>query len=292
MTEKKMRDLLAQGYSIKQIAVMLGMAEDFIQEVVDDRWGQFDFGSFIGRQVLVKEKQKAPLNERVIIGTGIAIVKGISNSGDQVMLENPGFPGISRWVEAKNLKIVRESGEDGNSPAGETGPATDGISSQLKSFCIDYITALGEVLDLVIRVGHQEHEAGFNEAMHFLSRGRVVPGDNRSPFLFGVLEQDRPQMLAKIKQSAKLAGIPYDKLSPLNQFIMAITPYVYYCLEKYLPNAPGLREEARHLMNTSDFPRYLQETLGYSISQEIKGAFWNPKPLGFLASIFGFGHRH
>jgi len=53
-----------------------------------------------------------------------------------------------------------------------------------------------------------------------------------------------------------------------------------------------LREEARHLMNAKSFPRYLQENLGYPISQTIKGAFWKPNPLAFVARLLGFGRRH
>ena len=190
--------------------------------------------------------------------------------------------------------LGRRLGDDRNSPTQGVGAvpveAAD-ISWQLKSFCSDYITALGEALDIAIRVGHEEYEAGFNEAMDMLSKGWFhVPG--RNPFQFGVLKEDRPQVLSEVKRYAEVAGIPYNKLSPVNQFIVTIPPYVFYCLEKYLPNDPGLREEARHLMNTRGFPRYLQENLGYPISQKIKGAFWIPKPLGFLPRLFGFGHRH
>ena len=152
------------------------------------------------------------------------------------------------------------------------------ISRQLESFCSDHITALGEALDIAIRVRHEEYEAGFNEAMDMLSGGPLHPG--RNPFQFGVLKEDRPQMLAEIKRYAEAAGIPYNKLSPVNQFIVTIPPYVFYCLEKYLPDDPDLREEARRLMNTRGFPRYLQENLGYPISQTIKGAFWIPSHSG------------
>lgn len=159
------------------------------------------------------------------------------------------------------------------------------ISPQLESFCRDYITALGIALDVAIRVGRREYEAGFNDAMYVLSQGG--PGlHGRNPFRFGVHEDDRPRMLAEIKRYADEAGIPYNKASPLNQFIVTIPPYVFYCLEKYLLDEPDLREEARRLITTKGFPRYLQEELGYPISQRIKGAFWRPNPFGFLARIF------
>ena len=159
------------------------------------------------------------------------------------------------------------------------------ISWQLQSFCSDCITALGIALDIAIRDRH-EYEAGFNEAIDMLSE-TSVPGEVPK----GVPKEDRPQMLAEVKRYAEVAGVPYNKLSPVNQFIVTIPPYVFYCLEKYLPDDSDLRQEARRLINTWGFPRYLQEDLGYPISQTIKGAFWTPKVPGFLARIFGLGRR-
>ena len=165
------------------------------------------------------------------------------------------------------------------------------MKKQLESFCSDYITALGETLDIAIRVHRKEYEAGFDDTMDMLSNARLW--SSKTAFLFGaVSKKDRPRMLTEVKQYAEVAGIPYNKLSPLNQFLVTIPPYLFYCLEKYLPNDPELRKEATRLMNARGFPRYLQEELGYPISQKIKGAFWRPKPLGFLARLFGFGRRH
>lgn len=192
--------------------------------------------------------------------------------------------------------LVRRTDYERKSPTQMASTAPVGaldVSSELESFCSDYITALGEALNIAIRVGHEEYEAGFNSAMDLLSKGPVGLGlHSRNPFQFGVLKVDRPKVLSEIKRYAEVAGIPYNKLSPLNQFMVTIPPYVFYCLEKYLPDDPGLREEARHLMNTRGFPRYLQENLGYPISQKIKGAFWKPNPFGFLARLFGLGRRH
>ena len=153
------------------------------------------------------------------------------------------------------------------------------ISRQLELFCTDYITALGGALDIVIRVNNKEYEAGFNEAMNALSKGWLnVPG--KTVFQCGVLEEDRPRMLAEIKLQAELGGIPYNNLSPLNQFMATIPPYIFYCLKKYLQNNPSLLEEASRLMNTDGFPRYLQKEIGMSIAQEIKGALWRPNLFG------------
>lgn len=198
----------------------------------------------------------------------------------------------------RDYRQKRKSVQERNSPTQRVDTASVealDISPQLESFCSDHITALGEALDIAMRVNHKEYEAGFNEVMDIFSTGwlgAALMGGN--PFRFGVLKEDRPRMLAEIKLLAESGGIPYNKMSPINQFFVTIQPYVFYCLEKYLPNDPGLREEAKRLMNTSGFPRYLTENLGYPISQTIKGAFWIPKPFGFLARLFGFGvgHRH
>lgn len=158
------------------------------------------------------------------------------------------------------------------------------ISWQLESFCERCIINLGTALDIEIR-DRNEYETGLNMALDTISEMRTPDA------IGGVPQKDRPQMLAEVKRYAEAAGIPYNKLSPLNQLIVAIPPYVFYCLEKYLPDEPELREEARRLMNTRGFPRYLQENLGCSISQTIGGAFCRPKVPGFLVRLFGFGHH-
>ena len=104
-------------------------------------------------------------------------------------------------------------------------------------------------------------------------------------------EEDIFQLLLEVKQNAEVIGIPYNKLSPLNQFIVAIPPYMVYCLEKYLPDDPSLQEEVNNLLNASIFPRYLQDNFGIPISQDIKGAFWRPNPLGYLLRLFGLKRK-
>ncbi len=162
------------------------------------------------------------------------------------------------------------------------------ISLELKSFCNDYITALGEALNISIMVHRKEYEAGFNDVMDQLSNGWSISGGT-AWFFTAVSRKDRPQMLSEIKQYAEISGISYNKLSPINQFFVTIPPYIYYCLKKYLPDEPSLKEEAIQLMNTKGFPRYLQEDLGYPISQKIKGAFRMLRTPSFLARLFGKG---
>lgn len=203
------------------------------------------------------------------------------------------FELLYNMAEDSVQDLGKEFGDKKNSHTQGTGAApveTVDISPQLKSFCSDYITALGEALDTAIRVDHKEYEAGFNDAMDILSSGRWDIPD-RNPFQFKVPRKDRPEMLSEIEQLAEITGIPYNKLSPLNQFIVTIPPYIFYCLEKYIPE-PELKEEASRLIATRGFPRYLQKDLGGPISQKIGGAFWKPNALGCLARLFGFGRRH
>ena len=147
------------------------------------------------------------------------------------------------------------------------------ITPELESFCRDYITVLAIHLDVVIRIRRKEHESAFNAVMDSLSSVGPALARKRNPFQFAVRIEDRQQLLTETKLLAEAGGIPYNRLAPLNQFLVTIPAYLFYCLENYLQDAPDLQEEARRLMNTEGFRRYLQEELGYPISQRIGGAF-------------------
>jgi len=135
------------------------------------------------------------------------------------------------------------------------------ISKELKKFCYDCIYELAVSFNKTLSRGI-EYEACFDIVMDMLS----VPSEARleifSDTLYGA--------------SVNIAGIPYHKLSPINQFIVTLPPYVFYCLKNKLPDNTSLVNEAARLMSTPTFPRYLQEQIGVSISQEIKGALWKP----------------
>ena len=77
----------------------------------------------------------------------------------------------------------------------------------------------------------------------------------------------------------------YNKLSPLNQFLLTIPGYVFYCLKTELPQNKELFNEAVILMEHPSFPRYLQETIGVPVSQEIKGALFMPSIRGFIMTL-------
>ncbi len=142
------------------------------------------------------------------------------------------------------------------------------ISERLKSFCYDSVYELASAFNTVLLAG-KEYEIGFNEVMSIL----CVQTAERKVIWSGALV------------CAEMACIPYHTLSPLNQFIVTIYPYVRYCLENKLPDDKTLREEADTLLNDGAFPRYVQEQLGVKISQEVKGALWRPSPVGMSSTV-------
>jgi hypothetical protein len=151
------------------------------------------------------------------------------------------------------------------------------ISEELRSFCYDRIYELASTFNSTLSAG-LEYEDGFNIVMDSL----VVP------------EKEKKNILSEAFYLSKVAGIPYHKLSPVNQFMVAVPPYVCYCLENKLPDNRGLKEEATILKDDPTFYRYLQEQLGMKISQEIKGALWRPKVPGLgklVDSISGLKYR-
>lgn len=137
------------------------------------------------------------------------------------------------------------------------------ISEELRSFCYDCIYELANAFNSTLSAG-LEYEDGFNVIMDRLA----------------VSEGEKRNILSGVFYSSEVAGIPYHKLSPVNQFIVTIPSYIFYCLENKLPNDARLKEEAIILKDDPTFPRYLQEQLGVKISEEIKGALWRPKLLG------------
>lgn len=144
------------------------------------------------------------------------------------------------------------------------------ISGKLQHFCYDCIYELGNAFNYSLSAGF-EYENGFNRVMDILN----MPEGERGNILSGVF------------RFSDEAGIPYYKLSPLNQFIVTIPPYILYCLKNRLPDDTKLKEEAIQLMNDVHFVRFLQEELGMKISQEIKGALWRPNFLGWAFGKLG-----
>lgn len=144
------------------------------------------------------------------------------------------------------------------------------ISVKLQSFFYECVYELGNAFNYSLSAGF-EYEDGFNRVMDILD----VPEDKRGNILSGVF------------RFSDEAGIPYYKLSPLNQFIVTIPPYILYCLKNRLPDDTKLKEETIQLMNDVHFVRYLQEELGVKISQEIKGALWRPNFLGWAFGKLG-----
>ena len=59
-----------------------------------------------------------------------------------------------------------------------------------------------------------EYEAGFNTVAVML----------------GVPQKAKEDIFSQVLYFSKVAGRPYHELSPINQFIVSIPPYVLYCI--------------------------------------------------------------
>lgn len=150
------------------------------------------------------------------------------------------------------------------------------ISKGLKKFCYDSIYELANAYNSTLSAG-LEYEKGFNRVTDML----------------GVPQKAKEDIFLEVLYFSKVAGIPYHKLSPVNQFIVTIPPYVLYCMKNKLPDDSNLKEEAAILKDDGSFYRYLQAQ-SMSIAQEIKGALWKPRLLGLgklLDSISGLRYR-
>jgi len=137
------------------------------------------------------------------------------------------------------------------------------ISEGLKEFCYDRVYKLASAYNLTLSDG-LEYEEGFNTVADIL----------------GISQEAKEDIFLKVLYSSKVAGIPYHELSPVNQFIVSIPPYVLYCIANELTSDSRLKQEATMLKDDTSFYRYLQEEIGVNISQEIKGALWKPRLFG------------
>jgi|GEM_PF-3228233 len=155
------------------------------------------------------------------------------------------------------------------------------ISEELERFCYDSIYELANAYNSTLSAGI-EHEEGFNQVADRL----------------GISQKAKEDIFSKMLYFSEVAGIPYHELSPINQFIVSIPPYIIYCIENKIPDDSSLKEEATKLVNNlvdnNKFYRYLQEKIGISIAQEIKGALWKPSLFGLgkvLDSITGLRYK-
>ena len=138
------------------------------------------------------------------------------------------------------------------------------ISEDLHKICWDWVYDLAISFNKTLSRGI-EYEACFEIVMDMLS----VPPEERPSILLATL-------------APNIEGIPYHKLSPLNQFITTIPGYVAYCLQNRLPDNEDLSTEVSALIENPAFPRYLQEEIGFQVSQEVKGALRRPNILGWF----------
>ena len=133
------------------------------------------------------------------------------------------------------------------------------MSRELHGFCRKCIYELAIKYNENI-LNHIEYEECFENVMRSLN---VPPAEKEIIF-------------QSILSLTNYRHVPYNKLSPLNQYMVAIPGYVFYCLKNRLTGNKQLIEEAETLMEDPLSPRYLQESLGIPVSKEIKGAFQKP----------------
>ena len=138
------------------------------------------------------------------------------------------------------------------------------ISKDLHKICWAWVYELAVAFNETLSRGI-EYEPCFEIVMNMLS----VPPREIVPIF-------------SVTLTPNIEGIPYHKLSPLNQFITTIPGYVAYCLQNKLPDNEDLSREAAILIENPAFPRYLQEEIGFPVSQEVKGALSRPNIRGWF----------
>ena len=131
------------------------------------------------------------------------------------------------------------------------------LSEELKCYCYDHIHKLAKVYEAAL-TSRMEYETGFSYVMNSLNIPR----------------SEQEKMLSTIQYSSEMQGIPYHRLSPANQFIMSVSPYIWYCLETHPPRTMT-PEEVDRITNDIEFTRYIDQ-LAKKISQQVKGALWKP----------------
>lgn len=133
------------------------------------------------------------------------------------------------------------------------------MSQDLYKFCWDSIHMLAVSFNDNLLKGI-EYEACFERVM-----ARLV-----------VLHEEKEEIFSNIIEITDLNpdGIPYHKLSPVNQFMVTIPGYVFYRLRNTKFNNEALFNEATSLMQHPGFAQYLQKEIGAPITKKVKGALW------------------
>lgn len=133
------------------------------------------------------------------------------------------------------------------------------LPKELKDYCYEKIYLLAKEYEATLS-SREEYESGFLKVMGHLN----VP----------IVEW--PKMLETITVHCEgQLGIHYHKLSPLNQFLVATSPYIWYCLEKNPPKNFKPKELER-FSKSEEFNQYLNQ-ISREISQKVKGALWKPE---------------
>lgn len=140
------------------------------------------------------------------------------------------------------------------SQAGTPLPSGTLLGKEIDEFCRAHTIRLASALEEVIWSG-VEYEPALRVAMQRLE----VSGD----FV--------PVLLAQANACAASAGIPYDRLSPLNQFIVALPGYLA------LRAAQAYAEDSPEMKQFEELDgRFVQERYGMEAAGAVKGALRMP----------------
>jgi hypothetical protein len=131
------------------------------------------------------------------------------------------------------------------------------FTEDLKSYCYKNILDLANTYNRAF-LSRMDYEAAF----FFVMGSLKVP------------EKRQLEMLDFIMEQSQMQGIPYHKLSPVNQFMMATTPYIWYCLESNPPSNYS-QEELNKISESMEFTLSIGD-LAKMVSQQVKGALWKP----------------
>ena len=142
------------------------------------------------------------------------------------------------------------------------------MSQEMYSFCYEHALELAEAYNSALHAGLEE-VAAFNPVMDDL----CVP---RS-------QQER--LFLQTMAFKDFAGLTNQRLSPVNQFMTALVPYIAWCFRNRLPTNSPLRDEAAKLLEDARFPQYLGKEIGWKASQEIRGALRTPSKVAVVSIL-------
>jgi hypothetical protein len=142
------------------------------------------------------------------------------------------------------------------------------MSREMHSFCCKHALELAEAYNSALHAGLEEM-AAFNPIM-----------DN-----LGVPRSQQEDLLLQTMVFKDLAGLAKHRLSPMNQFLTALVPYLAWCFQNRLAANSPLCDEAARLVEDPCFPRYVGKEIGWRVSQKVGGALRMPSKVSVVSTL-------